>query len=68
MSKLNKAIEFLDKHGRITAMDIIAECKTVSPHKYIQLMKAKVGLRELENTGKNYKIFVKADQQMRLLL
>ena len=70
MSKIPKwqlAADYLNRHGRITAMDIIRECNTVAPHKYIQMLKSKVGLREIQS-GEGYKIFVPADKQMILNL
>lgn len=71
MKKIPKwqlAANYLQSHGRITAMDIIRVCNTVAPHKYIQILHQRVGIKELENTGTNYKIFVPVDKQMRLNL
>lgn len=62
------AANFLERNGRITALDVVKECNTVSPHKFLEILRAKVGLRALENTGTPYKIFVKADKQIKLNL
>ena len=66
-AKWKIAAEFLQKHGRITAMDIVKECNTVSPHKFIQILKNKIGLKELE-TDTPYKIFIMAEPQIKLNL
>lgn len=60
------AADFLEKNGKISSGDVAHVCNTVSPHKFLMILKEKVGLEELENTGKPYKIFIKANKQLRL--
>lgn len=62
------AYNFVLEHGQITALDVTRICNTVSCHKYLEILRDKGLIKEIDSTGKNYKVFGLAEKQMELSL